>query len=95
MMLVLTTIDPFWEIMTLSFLQYFLFQPYYFLRHHPCYFSYILKSVSALCFGMCCKRKINFLSLCAEMIKPGNKHVISLVIDRLVWHLDDVFVRDC
>lgn len=57
--------------------------------------SYILKSASALCFGMCCKRKINFLNLCAQMIKPGNKHVISLVIDRLVWHLDDVFVRDC
>lgn len=58
-------------------------------------FSYILKSASALCFGMCCQRKINFISLCAEMIKRGNKHVIRLVIDRLVWHLDDVFVRDC
>lgn len=54
-----------------------------------------IKIYISLCFGMCCQRKINFLSLCAEMIKPGNRHIISLVIDRLLWHLDDVFVRDC
>lgn len=41
MMQVLITIDPLWETITLSFLQYFLFQPYYFLRHRPCYFSFL------------------------------------------------------